>query len=139
MTTHVEQGYQHATHLAQLTHITSRMWSLMYTQYVKTGLPITVYTQPDYALVAVPVRFVLQCSACTQKVKDPEARQQLQTQLARIEQQIKEEQTRRQHQTSLKSHKVCSLHEVSHPSHSVTARQSDFTALAYIAYSKCAA
>lgn len=46
-----------------------------------------------------------------QKVKDPEARQQLQTQLARIEQQIKEEQTRRQQQTSLKSHKVCSLHE----------------------------
>ena len=49
-----------------------------------------------------------------QKVKDPEARQQLQTQLARIEQQIKEEQTRRQQQTSLKSHKVCSLREVCH-------------------------
>ncbi|DBA72635.1 hypothetical protein WJX79_007607 [Trebouxia sp. C0005] len=41
-----------------------------------------------------------------QKTKDPEAKQQLQTQLARIEQQIKEEQTRRQQQTALKSHKA---------------------------------
>ena len=44
-----------------------------------------------------------------QKTKDPDARQQLQNQLARIEQQIKEEQTRRQQQSQLKSHKVRSL------------------------------
>lgn len=41
-----------------------------------------------------------------QKARDPEARQQLQTQLARVEQQIKEEQTRRQQQTALRSHKA---------------------------------
>ena len=46
-------------------------------------------------------------AACSlQKARDPEARQQLQTQLARVEQQIKEEQTRRQQQTALRSHKV---------------------------------
>lgn len=41
-----------------------------------------------------------------QKTKDPDARQQLQNQLARIEQQIKEEQTRRQQQSQLKLHKA---------------------------------
>ncbi|KAL3144478.1 hypothetical protein ABBQ32_004218 [Trebouxia sp. C0010 RCD-2024] len=41
-----------------------------------------------------------------QGTKDPDSRQQLQTQLARVEQQIKEEQTRRQQQDQLKSHKA---------------------------------
>ena len=47
-----------------------------------------------------------------QKTRDPEARQQLQTRLARVEQQLKEEQTRRQQQTALKSHKVGNLTEL---------------------------
>ena len=74
-------------------------------------LPSPAFANSTAMLLLIVQEAIAWAEPCLilQKTKDPDARQQLQNQLARIEQQIKEEQTRRQQQSQLKLHKVQSL------------------------------
>ena len=65
-----------------------------------------VAAQPWQYLCQTLLNKCIDWTSCLQRSKDPEAKQELQLQLSRIEQQIKEEQRRRQQQEVLKEHKV---------------------------------